>query len=302
MHLNDENKKLRKQVDKYIQFSDKNKELEKKLKDNQNENINLKEKITNLENIINDLNSQINKYKNDYNEIYRNYNSNKRELKEKEEKIRENEMKLNLMNEEKKNILFKNQKTIDDLNKIQNEYKNEIKQKDKKINSLENILKDKESKFKGVINSYEDMNNKIKIQEQQITELKEYKKENIHLKEKNEELNNIVNENKTRDDYIKKSSNEYYDVVVDINSIFSLKNEGWRILYNEGRKEIYKKIIGEQTIKIGVLGLNNVGKSYLLSKIVKVDIPTGYSIETKGISIKYSEESEGAEKGICILD
>ena len=300
--LNDENKKLRKQVDKYIQFSDKNKELEKKLKDNQNENINLKEKITNLENIINDLNSKINKYKNDYNEIYRNYNSNKRELKEKEEKIRENEMKLNLMNEEKKNILFKNQKTIDDLNKIQNEYKNEIKQKDKKINSLENILKDKESKFKGVINSYEDMNNKIKIQEQQITELKEYKKENIHLKEKNEELNNIVNENKTRDDYIKKSSNEYYDVVVDINSIFSLKNEGWRILYNEGRKEIYNKIIGELTIKIGVLGLNNVGKSYLLSKIVKVDIPNGYSIQTKGISIKYSEECKGAEKGICILD
>ena len=91
-------------------------------------------------------------------------------------------------------------------------------------------------------------------------------------------------------------------MVVDINSIFSLKNEGWSILYNEGRKEIYKKIISEQTMKIGVLGLNNVGKSYLLSKIVKVDIPTGYSIETKGISIKYSEENEGAEKSICILD
>ena len=91
-------------------------------------------------------------------------------------------------------------------------------------------------------------------------------------------------------------------MVVDINSIFSLKNEGWSILYNEGRKEIYKKIISEQTMKIGVLGLNNVGKSYLLSKIVKVDIPTGYSIETKGISIKYSEENEGEEKSICILD
>jgi GTPase SAR1 family protein len=32
-------------------------------------------------------------------------------------------------------------------------------------------------------------------------------------------------------------------------------------------------------MKIGVLGLNNVGKTYLLSKIVKVDFPTGYSIE-----------------------
>ena len=56
-------------------------------------------------------------------------------------------------------------------------------------------------------------------------------------------------------------------------------------------------------MKIGVLGLNNVGKSYLLSKIVKSDIPSGHSIETKGISIKYSrEENSNEEKGICIID
>ena len=36
--------------------------------------------------------------------------------------------------------------------------------------------------------------------------------------------------------------------------------------------------------------------------MIKVDIPTGYSIETKGISIKYSKENEGAKIGICILD
>ena len=46
----------------------------------------------------------------------------------------------------------------------------------------------------------------------------------------------------------------------------------------------------------------NVGKSYLLSKIVKVDISTGYSIETKGISIKYSEKEKGEQRGIYILD
>ena len=55
-------------------------------------------------------------------------------------------------------------------------------------------------------------------------------------------------------------------------------------------------------MKKGVLGLNNVGKSYLLSKMVHVEIPTGHSIETKGISIKYSEIEKGEEKGICILD
>ena len=67
-------------------------------------------------------------------------------------------------------------------------------------------------------------------------------------------------------------------------------------------KKIYHKIINEETLKIGVLGLNNVGKSYLLSKMVRVEIPTGYSIETKGISIKYSQQNKGEEKGVCILD
>ena len=75
------------------------------------------------------------------------------------------------------------------------------------------------------------------------------------------------------------------------------------IKYNKERKEIYDKIVSEQTMKIGVLGLNNVGKSYLLSKIVESDIPTGYSIETKGISIKYTNGNNPKDnKGICILD
>jgi len=91
-------------------------------------------------------------------------------------------------------------------------------------------------------------------------------------------------------------------VIIDIDSINSLEKKGWEVKYNEERKEIYDKIISDETIKLGVLGINNVGKSYLLSKISRVDIPTGYSIETKGISIKYSEDIKGEEKGICILD
>ena len=41
---------------------------------------------------------------------------------------------------------------------------------------------------------------------------------------------------------------------------------------------------------------------FLCKKIVKIDIPTGHSIETKGISIKYSQGDKGEEAGICILD
>ena len=61
-------------------------------------------------------------------------------------------------------------------------------------------------------------------------------------------------------------------------------------------------------MKIGVLGLNNVGKSFLLGKIAFLNLPSGYSVETKGISIKYAvpkDNDDGEEEeinGICILD
>ena len=194
-----------------------------------------------------------------------------------------------------------------------NEHKNsEIKQhknlenKQKEIDVLKKELNNTHLKFDGAINHYEEMGKKLKDQEKEMKEIKKLSKinknENIKLKEEQDKINQIIKTTETKEDYLKKSSEEYYDVVIDINSINSLKNEGWEIKYNEKRKETYEKIIGDQTIKIGVLGLNNVGKSYLLSKIVKVDIPTGYSVETKGISIKYSEGDKGEQRGICILD
>ncbi len=242
-------------------------EMENKIKDFEIKNTSLNVTIKDLNKKINNLENQLDNKKAEIIELNKNYN-------------------LKLNEEIKKN----------------KELNNSINKKNEKINLLETNIRNNELKYNGVITNYDDIIKKNKNQEKEIAELKEKEKENTELKKKIIELNTIVNENETKDDYIKKSCNEYYDVVVDINSIFSLKNEGWRILYNERRKEIYQKIISEQTMKIGVLGLNNVGKSYLLSKIVKVDIPTGYSIETKGISIKYSEENEGAEKGICILD
>jgi hypothetical protein len=45
-------------------------------------------------------------------------------------------------------------------------------------------------------------------------------------------------------------------VVIDIDSINALKYKGWENKYK--RTETYKKIINQETIKIGVLGLNNV--------------------------------------------
>ena len=137
-------------------------------------------------------------------------------------------------------------------------------------------------------------------------------KENEELKKKNNELkkiekkvvelNKVIENSLTKDEFLTKSESQFYDVVIDLDSINALKNKGWEIKYNKEREEIYKKIITEETIKIGVLGLNNVGKSFILGLIAKVVIPTGYSIATKGISIKYTEGENKSEKGVCLLD
>ena len=55
-------------------------------------------------------------------------------------------------------------------------------------------------------------------------------------------------------------------------------------------------------ITIGVLGNNNKGKSFLLSKISKIKLLTGTSIQTKGLSVKYPELQGYAGRQIILLD
>jgi CO dehydrogenase nickel-insertion accessory protein CooC1 len=43
-------------------------------------------------------------------------------------------------------------------------------------------------------------------------------------------------------------------------------------------------------LKVGVLGNGNVGKSFLLSRLFKIDIPSGYSVITEGLSLKFNEK------------
>ena len=168
-------------------------------------------------------------------------------------------------------------------------------------------LKNTHSKFDGAINQFEKLGQQIKDKDKRLEEMSKIQEENKELKEINEKFSKAIKTGETKEEYLVKPAEEYYDVVVDIDSINSLKNDGWQIKYNKERKDIYDKIISEETMKIGVLGLNNVGKSYLLSKLVKSEIPTGYSIETKGISIKYAVKNEkekngGEINGVCILD
>ena len=94
---------------------------------------------------------------------------------------------------------------------------------------------------------------------------------------------------------------DFYDIIIDIKSIKDI-NKGWVIKSNErGRKQYFEKR-DEPVLKIGVIGNADKGKSFILSKISKIDFPSGTSISTEGLSIKYPELGEYVNRKIALLD
>ena len=117
----------------------------------------------------------------------------------------------------------------------------------------------------------------------------------------------------TKTNKIKGNKNEYirengevifenfYDIVIDIKSVKDIR-EGWKIKMSEKGKNNYEKYKKEKVLKIGVIGNANKGKSYILSRISKIDFPSGTSIRTEGLSIKYPELKGFENRKIVLLD
>ena len=174
------------------------------------------------------------------------------------------------------------------------EYENEINQ-----------LKENNKELKNTINEYvkimEDDSNQINQLKKEINELKD---KNILLKEELAKLNN--NENNSiilRNNILNQNESfiDFYDVIIDIKSIKDIK-KGWEIKMNERGKKKYYEYKGMKIIRIGVIGNSNKGKSFLLSKISKIKLPTGTSIRTEGLSIKYPELEGYTDRKIVLLD
>ena len=101
--------------------------------------------------------------------------------------------------------------------------------------------------------------------------------------------------------YENKKAEDFYDVIIKINSIQNLA-EGWDISMIDKGKENYEKYKDEPIIRVGVIGNENKGKSTILRKLSDFDLPTGYSIKTEGLSIKYPELKEHKNLKIVLLD
>ena len=126
------------------------------------------------------------------------------------------------------------------------------------------------------------------------------REENSELKKTIEKLENLPNKDfedyKKIDynpDYIGKQLESFYDLIINIKSIRELseKNKGWEIKWNKDIK-IIKEFIkdNKKLLNVGILGNGNMGKSFILSRIFKENIPSGYSVITEGLSIKINKE------------
>ena len=259
-------------------------------------------------------NNNFNNNNNDYmiNLKNREIENLKKQLEKEKESNRKYIDKINIISSENKQL----EKKIENIKNDKSELNHDLLIKEKKIKSLmkeledkikinkdlENTIKTKISKYNGAIDQFEDMREILKNKENQIKELKSGLNDLKGIKSKYNDLIEINNNSKPLEENLTKPAEEFYDVVVDITSIKALRTKGWKIFYNKARREVYLKIISDETIKLGVVGLNNVGKTFVLSKISRAPLQSGYSLETKGISIKYSEKEKGEEAGICILD
>ena len=92
---------------------------------------------------------------------------------------------------------------------------------------------------------------------------------------------------------------KFYDVIIPIQSIKDII-KGWKIKLSKNIK--YKEIIKERVLKVGVIGNSNKGKSFILSKISKMYFPSGTSIKTEGLSIKYPDLKEYKHRKMVLLD
>ena len=126
----------------------------------------------------------------------------------------------------------------------------------------------------------------------------------VSLKENIENLKNNINDLEKKEEWEtskKKNYGNFYDIVVDINSILKLK-KGWEVEMTSEGEQKYDEFKNVELIKIGIVGNMNKGKTFILSKLSKILLPSGTSINTKGISVKYPNLEEESNKKFILLD
>ena len=83
-----------------------------------------------------------------------------------------------------------------------------------------------------------------------------------------------------------KSETTIYDLIININSITGIL-KGWDIKYSQNGKSKSEYSKRTPTKIFSVIGNKDRGKSFILSKVAKRNLPSGFSVTTKGLSISF---------------
>ena len=257
---------------------------------------NLKKKIELKENEIKDKNEENIKNIKEYSE---NQVNRERKITDLNNKIYE----LNIEDKNKKNEIESLKKEIQNLKneKLESEKKNKS-QEDKIINLEKEIEESKEKEKILKLAADGDVDALNIIQQSGIGKDLKSKYNTIAF----DESTNLIVENKNYElsnelQKFNKNFEDFYDIIINIKSIKDI-NKGWEIKSNEKGKKQYMEKKNEPVLKIGVIGNADKGKSFLLSKISKIDLPSGPSISTEGLSIKYPDLEGYEYRKIVLLD
>ena len=174
----------------------------------------------------------------------------------------------------------------------------------------------KKNKYLGKLNSENDvkqiktLQNKLNKVEKNILQIKDDQIKDLELKNSNlqkavndfkaEHSKSVSWDNQFKPKYDNRSAEDFYDIIVNINSIKGIKY-GWKIKYNEIGKKRYDELKNKESLKIGIIGNGNKGKSFFLQKLSEVELPKGTSIKTEGLSLKYPKFKD-SNNNIILLD
>ena len=136
------------------------------------------------------------------------------------------------------------------------------------------------------------LNNKkfIKLNKKELIEKYKDASQKLEKLEKNDEWN-----------FSKKKPTQFYDIIINVNSILKVK-DGWEIEMTEEGERKYEDFKNQELIVIGVVGNMNKGKTFILSKLSKITLLSGTSINTKGISVKYPQLENNENRKYILLD
>lgn len=150
-------------------------------------------------------------------------------------------------------------------------------------------LKSQCQKYKQKYRTTRSKNQELREENEKISE---------ELEKKEKEVKTLQTRQLSKSSPDSKESVNQYDLVVRIDSLLFCNQRGWEVLHKSAENiEKWSKV---DQIAVGVIGRENLGKTWIVNKLCKESFPSGFYFRTEGLSVKYSHEEKKKLK--VILD